>query len=200
MQVTPRYEFRAFGQEFGAVADTIRQLADREAVEESYEVYLVAVGAQDYSVKVRRGALDIKQRVDVQQSLERWRPLGKWPFPLRTMELEGTLPSIAACLRQARYERSEFLLATTGPGGAFRRANVFKCRFRFHVNRCATEIDDILINGAAIRSIAIESEDPALVAEFRSRVGLGDHENVSYPLALARTLGLAPLPDADRYG
>ena len=34
---------------------------------------------------------------------------------------------------------------------------------------------------------------------LRARLGLGDAENVAYPLALSRILGLSPLPRENTY-
>jgi hypothetical protein len=77
---------------------------------------------------------------------------------------------------------------------------VFKRRFRFTVSSCPTEIDELLVNGAAIRSIAVESEDREAVLGVVEEVGLEEYENVSYPLALRRIVGLAPLADEGHYG
>ena len=81
-----------------------------------------------------------------------------------------------------------------------RRANVSKHRVRYSAGECSAEVDKILVNGALIRSVAIESEDAAAVIALRRELGLVECENVSYPLAIARIMGLEPLPDEDRYG
>ena len=39
----------------------------------------------------------------------------------------------------------------------FYRANLFKRRSRFTIQDCAVKVDHILVNGAAIQSIAVES-------------------------------------------
>lgn len=128
------------------------------------------------------------------------RPVGQVEFPIQQQTLREILHELAAGLDQSQYDQGEFLRAAVNPAGGFYRANVFKRRFRFQIQACPTEIDDVLINGAAIRSVAIESEDATMVSTVRQLVRLDEHENVSFPLALARTLGLERHPDEDRYG
>jgi len=198
--VIARFEFRAFAQSFGIVEDTIRRLAECEAIQESREVYIVQLGVLERNVKIRNNKLDIKQLIDVQDGFEQWRPTGQFEFPIGQQELGEVLPELAAGLDQPEYDQGEFLRTAVNPAGGFYRANVFKRRFRFHVQECLTEIDDILINGTAITSVAIESEDATMVSTVRQLVRLDEFENVSFPLVLARTLGLEPDPDEARYG
>lgn len=199
-EVTPRFEFRAFAQSFGVVEDTIRRLAKCETIQESYEVYIVQAGELERNVKIRDNKLDIKQLINVHDGFEQWRPAAQHQFPIKQQELHEVLPELAAGLDNPEYDQAEFLRAAVNPAGGFFRANVFKRRFRFHVEGCPTEIDDILINGTAIRSVAIELEDATMVSTVRQLVRLDEHENVSFPLILARTLGLKSHPDEDRYG
>lgn len=79
------------------------------------------------------------------------------------------------------------------------RANLFKRRFRFTIQDCPAEIDQVLVNGAAIESIAIESEHAEQVLALRSALGLEAFENVAYPLAISRIMGIRPLPDEGNY-
>jgi hypothetical protein len=80
------------------------------------------------------------------------------------------------------------------------RANVWKRRFRFALPACRAELDQLLINGAALETLAIESEDPQAVREVQSLLRLEDCENQSYPLALSRIPGITPLPREEDYG
>jgi hypothetical protein len=77
-----------------------------------------------------------------------------------------------------------------------RQARVFKQRFHFTIENCLVEINELLINGAAIRSVAVEATDAAAVLRVRDMVGLQPYENVNYLQAIKRILGLAPLPDS----
>ena len=56
----PRYEFRAFAQNFGLVEDKIRKLSKLEKFRESSEIYIVSAGNTENNIKIRYDALDIK--------------------------------------------------------------------------------------------------------------------------------------------
>ena len=71
---------------------------------------------------------------------------------------------------------------------------VFKQRYGFTVNECMTEIADLLINGAAIRTVAVESSDAEAVLRAKDVLGLTEYENVNYLLAIKRIIGMEPLP------
>ncbi len=51
----------------------------------------------------------------------------------------------------------------------------------------------MLENGAAIRTAAVESEDPTAALAVLDTIGLGVFQNVNYVLALKRTVGMEPL-------
>jgi hypothetical protein len=75
-------------------------------------------------------------------------------------------------------------------------AYVWKTRHAYTVNDCITEIAEIKVNGASVKTICVESEDPEKVLEAKKMIGFGkDMENVNYPLALKRIMGLTKLPD-----
>ena len=60
---------------------------------------------------------------------------------------------------------------------------------------CITELATVYINGALTRTVCLESADPDLVLETRSRLHLDVYENVNYLLAIKRVIGMVPLPD-----
>jgi hypothetical protein len=64
---------------------------------------------------------------------------------------------------------------------------------------CIAELATVYINGALIRTVSLESGDPDLVLETRSRFHLDHHDNVNYPLAIKRVIGMAPLPEGAFY-
>ncbi len=57
------------------------------------------------------------------------------------------------------------------------------------------EIADLLINGAAIKTIAVESVDVEAVLKVKATLGLEEYENVNYILAIKRIIGMEPLPE-----
>ena len=74
-------------------------------------------------------------------------------------------------------------------------ARVLKRRFGYTINGCISEIAELLINGAAIKTIALESADIEVVLKVKQKLGLHEYENVNYLLAIKRILGMEPLGD-----
>ena len=74
-------------------------------------------------------------------------------------------------------------------------ARVFKRRFGYTINGCISEIAELLINGAAIKTMALESADIKTVLKVRQKLGLHEYENVNYLLAIKRILGMEPPGD-----
>jgi exopolyphosphatase/guanosine-5'-triphosphate,3'-diphosphate pyrophosphatase len=71
--------------------------------------------------------------------------------------------------------------------------NVHKRRVRYTVGGCMSELTDVVADGRATRTIAVEAEDPAAVLAAVRELGLRDHCNVSYPRGLAALVdGAAP--------
>jgi hypothetical protein len=199
----PRFEFRAFAQTFGIVEDKIRRDSVCHDIGESTETYLIAFGVEEQNVKVRDGRLAIKRLVERRQHLERWEPVMDEAFPVSRALLHTTLlPALRgreANLGRSVYACHELLDDVVGPRRDVWRACVFKRRFRFTIDECPTEIDELLINGAAIRSVAVESEDAEAVVTVVDKLGLSAYENINYPRAIRRIMGLESLPHEDVY-
>jgi hypothetical protein len=199
-----RFEFRTFARCLGVTEDLMRALSPCEGIDESLEIYLFCGDNDPHrNVKIRDGRLELKRIVEHSQELERWQPAGQWEFPVDRDILHDSLWPDSAGLaddRSERMSRSELLRLAAGPDRRLHRANVRKRRFRFSVAGCSTELDQLLVNGAAIESVAVESEDPQAVLEALAILRLEARENQSYPLALSRILGLTPLPLEEDYG
>ena len=87
--IIPRWEFRTFGQHFGA-ADTEFEAMTPGAVQESDEVYLLVDDGQPTTdvVKIRFDLMDVKTLREVNpDGLERWEPVAKVAFPLAPADL-----------------------------------------------------------------------------------------------------------------
>ena len=69
--ITPRYEFRAFAQNFGLVETKIRKLSRCSMIRESQEVYIVSAASNENNTKIRDIKMDIKVLVEKKQDLER---------------------------------------------------------------------------------------------------------------------------------
>ncbi len=204
-EIVPRFEFRIFTPCMGVEEQRMRAMATCESISESHEIYLLGYdGVLDKNVKIRHGKLELKRLMNRERGLERWRPAGQWAFPVALDTLRNSLWSDNVLNQDpappAMLSRSGLLQRVAQPAVALQRANVCKRRFRFTLASCRAELDQLLVNGAALESIAIESEDPQAVLEVQSALRLEDCENQSYPLALSRLLGMTPLPGEHAYG
>lgn len=197
--IVPRFEFRIFATGLGMAEQRMRAIAPCDAVAETREIYLIGhrLGL-DGNVKIRHGKLELKRLIEHYQGLQRWQPAGQWEFPVAPVTIADILNQ--AVDQQAPLSRDELLGLAAQPVAQLHRVNVYKLRFHFILGECHAEYDRLLVNGAATESIAIEAGDPQAVLQAQSALHLGDYENQSYPLALSRFLGIAPLPREQDYG
>ena len=197
-KIIPRYEFRTFAQNFGMVETRMRQLADCEMIRESAEIYIVSAANNENNTKIRDDKMDIKELVEQKKGLERWNPLMKGEFPMSADTIQGdVLPAFSVdmpVLNRDTYTLDQYLEEIIKPHPQLLAVQVFKRRFAFTVNGCITEIAHLLVNGAAIQTVAVELEDVDAVLEAMEMLGLTAYENVNYLLAIKRITGLAPLP------
>ena len=204
-EIVPRYEFRIFGTCLGMAEQRLRALAPCESISESREIYLLdGDRVQEMNIKIRRGKLELKRLIDRHRGLERWRPDGQWAFPVAADTLRDTLwPAALPEQVTARFTMlsgNDLLRLVAHRDVSLQRANVAKRRFRFSLPACRAELDQLLVNGAAIESLAVESEDPQALLGLQSTLRLEDCENQCYPLALSRIFGVTPLPREEDYG
>lgn len=202
--IVPRFEFRTFAPDLSRFVERLQRLSHDGVVDESREVYILRAGEWHRNIKIRRGKLELKELIGQNDALQRWRPAGVWAFPVGASELQETiLPGLRSddLPRGTQFISKRCLLdELVRDNRELLRANVSKRRTKFSIGACATEFDDILVNGALIRSVAIESEDAAAVIATSEQLGLAGCENISYPLAIARIMGFEPLPDEGSYG
>jgi hypothetical protein len=203
--IVPRFEFRVFARCLGLAEQRLRAMAPCDTISESREIYLLPQeDICDRNIKIRDGRLEVKRIIDRQGGLERWQPDGHWGFPvaretLRHAHSSGDMLARLQLL-PATLSREALLRAVARRSLPLYRANVWKRRFRFSPAGCRAELDQLLVNGAAVESLAVESENPQAVLEVRAALRLEDCENQSYPLALSRILGLTSLPGEEDYG
>jgi exopolyphosphatase/guanosine-5'-triphosphate,3'-diphosphate pyrophosphatase len=201
--IIPRYEFRAFAQSFGMVVDEIRGRARPELIRESADTYVVTKANDTHNVKLRYDQIDMKNLIHVKDGLEQWFPALKLNFPVEASWIsEKIFPALKVevpSLERDRYSAEQFLKEVIWPHPGVQQAQVFKRRFHFMIEGCMVEINELLVNGAAIRSVAVEATDADAVLQVRDAVGLRPYENVNYLIAIKRILGLAPLPASSRF-
>src|SRR3954453_7844598 len=179
-EIIPRWEWRTFGSSFG-VAEARFAALDTTGVQESDELYLVS--ATDANVKVRDDLMDVKVLVETNaDGLEQWRPIMKAEFPVGATDIARIFDSLrrsAPSLARDSYSLDEFN-ADLAPAAGLRPINVHKRRVRYKVGGCTSEVTDVVADGAATRTIAIESEDAAAVVAAVKSVELSNYVNTSY--------------------
>ena len=194
--IIPRYEFRAFAQNFGLVVEKMRRLSPCHLIRESDEWYIMSAANNEINTKIRDDNMDIKCFVQEKAGLEQWRPLTKAPFPVTAELLDDTIfPAFGVeppTFRRSTYALDQFLKEIIWPHPHLIPVRVFKRRFAFTIDGCMAEHAKLLINGAAIQTVAVESEDTAVVVKAKTLLGLEEYENVNYLLAIKRIIGLEP--------
>ncbi|MFZ5517583.1 MAG: hypothetical protein ACOY90_13130 [Candidatus Zhuqueibacterota bacterium] len=201
--VKPRFEFRAFAQNFGIVEDRMRQLSPLEKIRESLEIYIMSAGNNENNTKIRDGLMDIKVFVQSVDGLEQWNPRMKGEFPMSAQMIrDEVFPAFgvtAPSLNRSAYTLEQYIREVVAPHPGLAAVNVFKRRFAFTINNCIAELADVYINGARIRTASLESVDSEAILQAKSMVGLNDFENVNYLLAIKRVIGMEPLPETSPY-
>ena len=183
--IRPRWEWRSFGDRYPAAEARLAELQPT-GVQDSDELYLL--NGDGDNVKVRDALMDIKvlKQVDA-HGLEQWIPVMKGSFPLPSAEVRAVLGALRlplpASLRP-EYSLDAFLAEFAAPGRV-RAVRVHKHRVRYTVGGCMAEFTDVVADGRATRTVAVEAEDPAAVLAAVRELGLRDYLNVSYPRGLA---------------
>jgi hypothetical protein len=197
--IIPRYEFRAFAQNFGLAEEKIRKLSTLDKFRESSEIYILSPGNNENNVKIRYHTLDIKVWVKEEKGLQQWKPHMQAEFPVKIQVLrDDVFPALGAAVpefHRSEYTLEQFLEDIMIPHPEVVFARVFKRRFGYTIHGCISEIAELLINGAAIKTMAVESADIAAVLKAKEMLGLHEYENVNYVLAIKRILGMEPLGD-----
>jgi len=197
-QIIPRYEFRTFAQNFGMVETRMRKFSKCEQIRESSEIYIVSAANNENNTKIRDRKMDIKVLVETKQGLERWNPRMKGEFPMKTEMIKNEVfPAFGVNVPEFKrdaYTLDQYLSEIIMPHPQLTAVQVFKRRFAFTINGCITEIAQLLINGAAIQTVAVELEDVAAILKAIDILGLTEYENINYLLAIKRIIGLEPLP------
>ena len=191
--IIPRWEWRTFGQHFGAAEAAFAAMTP-SPVHESDELYLLPSdpGAAADSVKIRDDLMDVKTLREVAANgLERWEPVLKVGFPLAAADVERVCEALhlaPPANADDGFTLEQFLEDVVRPSGVVRPVTVHKRRVRYTVGGCMAELSDVTADGRPTRTIAIESEDAAAVVAAIHDVGLDGFMNTSYPRGLAALL------------
>jgi hypothetical protein len=199
-EVKPRFEFRTFAQNFGQVIQKMRKLSPIDKIRESSEIYIVSRTNNENNTKIRDKLMDIKVFVTKEKGLEQWNPRMKGEFPMKTDLIKNEVfPAFAVTMPEfsrAEYTLEQFIAEVIRKHHDLTAVQVFKRRFGFMINDCITEYAELLINGAAISTVAVESVDIDGILKARELLGLQEYENVNYLRAIKRIIGMEALPDS----
>ena len=177
-----RWEWRTFGDEFGAAEDRFGSI-DPDLVTESDETYALSAESVD-AVKVRGGLMDVKHLEQVNDDgLELWKPVMKAPLPVSVPDAEAVLAAlrVGATLERDTYDLGELAAALDG---AVALVPLHKTRRHYEIEGCMAELTDFRVGDASIRTIAVESEQPARVIGAVRALGLASRANTNVPMQL----------------
>jgi exopolyphosphatase / guanosine-5'-triphosphate,3'-diphosphate pyrophosphatase len=193
--IVPRWEWRTFAESFGAAEEMLAQ-AGPGRVEESDETYLLSEES-DASVKVRADLLDVKRLEAVDGAgLEQWRPVLKTPFPLAAADVATVLDALGVRGRDVArdsYTLEELLDELVRPDPVLADVAVHKHRVHYEISGCMAELSDVRVRGRSARTIAVEAEDPALVAAAVRELQLSERPNVCLARGLKTMIGFEPV-------
>jgi exopolyphosphatase/guanosine-5'-triphosphate,3'-diphosphate pyrophosphatase len=189
--IIPRWEWRTFDGPFG-VADDLLTAEGSELIQESDELYLLSTESNS-SVKVRDDLMDVKhlERVD-EAGLEQWKPILKNAFPLPAATVTSVLEELGAAvptLERAEYTLDQLVEEVFGRDAALSAVKVHKRRVHHKVDGCMVEMSEISTGAGSRQTIAIESEDPALVVATVDKLELNGRTNTNLPRGLKELEG-----------
>ncbi len=198
--IIPRYEFRIFGNNLDPVIQNITKLSRKEMTRKMDSVYLLTPWKRRNNIKIREGVMDIKVLEQEFEKLQQWSPFLVGEFPMKSEVIKTTVfPALGVespVFERKEYTLKEFIDEVVSIDPDLSVAYVWKTRHAYTIADCITEIAEIKVNGTSVKTICIESEDPNNVIEAKKILGIAEStENVNYPLALKRFMGLTKLPD-----
>jgi exopolyphosphatase/guanosine-5'-triphosphate,3'-diphosphate pyrophosphatase len=193
--IVPRWEWRTFGENFGSAEDLLAML-EAERVQESDELYLLSQES-DASVKVREGLMDVKRLEAVDgEGLEQWRPVLKGSFPLAAADVATALGALGVSeqeLAREVYTLEQLVGEVVRPNPLLAAVPVHKRRVHYRLSGCLAELSEVSVRARSARTIAVEAEDPALVAAAVRELHLEDRPNVCLARGLKTLVGFEPV-------
>jgi exopolyphosphatase / guanosine-5'-triphosphate,3'-diphosphate pyrophosphatase len=148
-------------------------------------------------VKVRDGLMDVKRLEAVDGSgLEQWRPVLKGLFPLGADDLRTVLGALGVStpeLTREAYTLEQLVDEVVGASPALATVAVHKRRVHYRLGDCMAELSEVTSGTRSARTIAVEAEDPELVAATVRELQLAERPNVCLARGLKTMLGLEPV-------
>jgi hypothetical protein len=185
--IIARWEWRTFGYAFGVAEEKIKTFPAK--VRESSEVYILSARSMD-NTKIRDMLMDIKYLVQVnEKKLEQWNPLMKAGFPIQPDQVRQTVQAWKIDVPESAittYTYDNFLNQLVAKHPHLKMVHVYKERHGFTINNCIVEIANLKFDNDPIRTVAVEHEDPQLVWNTVTMLGLDGFENINYLKALKK--------------
>jgi hypothetical protein len=200
----PRFEFRSFGQNFEVAAKRMARLSMPlpEKFWERYsdEIYIMSRSNDVNNTKIRDDKMDIKTLVQTVDGFEQWNPLMKGEFPMAAEKLRKEVFNAFRVpvphLTKDEYSYEEFMsMIREHPD--LQAVYVHKQRFGYLINDVICETGIVLINGARVETINLESTDVELMKQTIKELRLQGVENINYLQAIKRVIGMISKPLAN---
>jgi exopolyphosphatase / guanosine-5'-triphosphate,3'-diphosphate pyrophosphatase len=189
--IVPRWEWRTFGESLGLAGDLLAS-QEPQRTQESDEMYLLSEES-DASVKIRDGLMDVKQLEAVNaDGLEQWRPVLKSAFPLEAKDVRTVLATLGMPTDDVgwdSYTLEELLAELVQPNRGLTAVQVHKQRAHYHVAGAMAEVSEVRAGPKSARTVAVESEDPALVTAAMQKLLVTDLPNVCFARGLKTLVG-----------
>jgi len=194
-QITPRAEFRVFGQ---GVIDIVgltmwKAQAKLFKIRQSEETYILSSLTNEANVKIRDGLLDIKIKVgETDEGYEIFQPRGKFSFPVNKKDLLTIFESLQVTIPtdKSTYTLDEFL-ALVDKSPEMTAVNVAKERYGFSVDGVICEYAEVFFNGAMIETACVESKDYAAIESVVNILEIAEFENTNYLKAAKQVIGMS---------
>lgn len=191
-KIIPRWEYRVFAEDLGAVEGAIRA-HERMRVKESAEDYIVCRSSGN-NVKIRDGVLDIKQLENINEdTLEQWMPVLKVGFACPAEEAAKIFSAFGLPtpeMKRDEYTYDQFISEVVGGVDDLAVVKVVKKRHGFMIREAIVEVAEVTFDGVPLKTAAAEHIDPALVMELVRELGLDAFPNVNYIKAMKRVVGM----------
>ncbi|HYW68713.1 MAG TPA: hypothetical protein VE960_03840 [bacterium] len=191
-KIIPRWEYRVFAEDLGAVEGKIRE-HEVTRVKESAEDYIVCRSSGN-NVKVRDGLLDIKQLENTNEdTLEQWMPVMKVGFPCPADDVARIFSAfdlVRPEMERDEYTYDQFIAEIVGGTDGLAVVKVTKERNGFMVREVIVEVAEVTFDGIPMKTAAAEHIDPALVMEVARELGLDAFPNVNYIRAMKSAVGM----------
>lgn len=193
-KITPRAEFRAFGQ---GVIDIVglamwNAQAKLFKIRQSGETYILSVHTNKANVKIRDGLLDIKTKVgETDEGYEIFQPRGKFQFPVEKAELATIFANLEADVKLEKDSCTfEEFIELVNKSRELTAVTVEKERYGFSVDGVICEYGEILFNGALLETACVESEDYGAMKSVIEKLELAQFENTNYLKAAKQVVGM----------